>query len=189
MVIMTPLDVSHLLNVNKCIIILLIINIMSVLILYAFCRFVQEGDSVSEFDEICEVQSDKVSLHSVCLSVYTHTCLHPRFPCHENVRSIPYVLPMTIQASVTITSRYSGIVKKLHYAVDDIARVVKPLVDIEVKGGAEGEDGPPTTPPLEEGQPVATPITETSTSASSKVLATPAVRRIAAENKVSGLVR
>ena len=96
---------------------------------------------------------------------------------------------MIMQASVTITSRYSGMVKKLHYAVDDIARVGKPLVDIEVKGGAEGEDGPPTTPPLgEEGQPVATPITETSISASSKVLATPAVRRIAAENKVSGLV-
>lgn len=92
---------------------------------------------------------------------------------------------MIIQASVTITSRYSGIVKKLHYAVDDIARVGKPLVEIEVMGGAEGEDGPPTTPPLEEGQPVAIPITETSISASSKVLATPAVRRIAAENKVS----
>ena len=48
---------------------------------------------VTQFDSICEVQSDK--------------------------------------ASVTITSRYDGVIKKLHYNVDEIALVGKPLVDIE----------------------------------------------------------
>lgn len=55
------------------------------------------GDKVSQFDKICEVQSDK--------------------------------------ASVTITSRYDGIVKKLHHAVDDTALVGEPLVDIETEDG------------------------------------------------------
>lgn len=49
---------------------------------------------MSQFDSICEVQSDK--------------------------------------ASVTITSRYDGIIRKLHYNLDDIAYVGKPLVDIEI---------------------------------------------------------
>lgn len=57
-------------------------------------RFVKEGDAVSQFDNICEVQSDK--------------------------------------ASVTITSRYDGVISKLYHQVDDIALVGKPLVDIEV---------------------------------------------------------
>lgn len=57
-------------------------------------RYIKEGDSVSQFDSICEVQSDK--------------------------------------ASVTITSRYDGIIRKLHYNLDDIAYVGKPLVDIEI---------------------------------------------------------
>lgn len=56
-------------------------------------RYVKEGDSVSQFDSICEVQSDK--------------------------------------ASVTITSRYDGIIRKLYYNLDEIAYVGKPLVDIE----------------------------------------------------------
>ena len=59
--------------------------------------FVKVGDEVSQFDNICEVQSDK--------------------------------------ASVIITSRYDGIIKKLHHNVDQVAFVGKPLLDIEVNEG------------------------------------------------------
>ena len=46
-----------------------------------------------------------------------------------------------IQAAVVITSRYDGVVRKVHYEVDDIAKVGQPLVDIEV----EEEEGDTTS--------------------------------------------
>lgn len=36
------------------------------------------------------------------------------------------------QASVTITSRFDGTIRKLYYEVDDIAKVGLPLVDMEL---------------------------------------------------------
>ena len=65
------------------------------------CRYVKEGDKVSQFDSICEGQSDK--------------------------------------ASVTITSRYDGVIRRLYYDVDATALVGKPLVDIETESST-GEE-------------------------------------------------
>lgn len=40
------------------------------------------------------------------------------------------------KASVTITSRYDGYIRRLYYDVDDVALVGKPLVDIELSSGS-----------------------------------------------------
>lgn len=53
------------------------------------------GDKVNQFDNICEVQSDK--------------------------------------ASVTITSRYDGVITKLYHQIDAVALVGKPLIDIDIE--------------------------------------------------------
>ncbi|TRY94390.1 hypothetical protein DNTS_027936 [Danionella cerebrum] len=104
--------------------------------------YVKEGDKVSQFDSICEVQSDK--------------------------------------ASVTITSRYDGIIRKLYYDVDSIALVGKPLVDIETDGGqAEG--------PQEDVVETSAVSLEEHTHQEikgHKTQATPAVRRLAMENNI-----
>uniref|UniRef100_M4B474 Dihydrolipoamide acetyltransferase component of pyruvate dehydrogenase complex n=1 Tax=Hyaloperonospora arabidopsidis (strain Emoy2) TaxID=559515 RepID=M4B474_HYAAE len=56
--------------------------------------FVKRGDEVKQFQNVCEVQSDK--------------------------------------ATVEITSRYDGVVAKVHYEVGDMAKVGSTLVDIDV---------------------------------------------------------
>ncbi|XP_053489978.1 lipoamide acyltransferase component of branched-chain alpha-keto acid dehydrogenase complex, mitochondrial isoform X2 [Ictalurus furcatus] len=104
--------------------------------------YVKEGDRVSQFDSICEVQSDK--------------------------------------ASVTITSRYDGVIRKLHYDVDSIAIVGKPLVDIETDGGhaVAPEEDVMETPAVSQEEHTHQDIK------GHKTQATPAVRRIAMENNI-----
>ncbi|XP_076150702.1 lipoamide acyltransferase component of branched-chain alpha-keto acid dehydrogenase complex, mitochondrial-like [Alosa pseudoharengus] len=103
--------------------------------------YVKEGDKVSQFDSICEVQSDK--------------------------------------ASVTITSRYDGVIRKLYYNVDDTALVGTPLVDIETNRAQEGspEEDVVETPA------VAHQHTHQEIKGH-KTQATPAVRRLAIENNI-----
>ncbi|KTF91311.1 hypothetical protein cypCar_00044351, partial [Cyprinus carpio] len=103
--------------------------------------YVKEGDRVSQFDSICEVQSDK--------------------------------------ASVTITSRYDGIIRKLYYDVDAIAHVGSPLVDIETDKALEGapEEDVVETPAISHEQ-------SHQEIEGQKTQATPAVRRLAMENNI-----
>ncbi|XP_016139223.1 lipoamide acyltransferase component of branched-chain alpha-keto acid dehydrogenase complex, mitochondrial-like [Sinocyclocheilus grahami] len=103
--------------------------------------YVKEGDRVSQFDSICEVQSDK--------------------------------------ASVTITSRYDGIIRKLYYDVDAIAHVGSPLVDIETDKALEGapEEDVVETPAISHEQ-------SHQEIKGQKTQATPAVRRLAMENNI-----
>lgn len=44
------------------------------------------------------------------------------------------------KASVEITSRFDGVIKKLYYEPDDMAKVGKPLVDIDIQGDISDAD-------------------------------------------------
>ncbi|XP_040576106.1 lipoamide acyltransferase component of branched-chain alpha-keto acid dehydrogenase complex, mitochondrial [Lepeophtheirus salmonis] len=107
--------------------------------------FVKPGDVVKQFDEICEVTSDK--------------------------------------ASVTISSRYDGQIKKLYYEVDEIAQTGDPLVDIEadLDGEIEGEREIMDS----QAESAVEPSFSSEERPTGKRLATPAVRRLAAENNVN----
>lgn len=103
-----------------------------------------------------------------------------------------------------ITSRFSGVVKKLHYEAGEMAKVGKPFVDIDIEGEAKAEDvaaiadqqadkkdvppPPPSESKPEQTQPqtspeapVETPVKEKGKCAS---IATPAVRHLSKELKV-----
>ncbi|XP_310535.6 lipoamide acyltransferase component of branched-chain alpha-keto acid dehydrogenase complex, mitochondrial [Anopheles gambiae] len=114
--------------------------------------YVKVGDVVEQFDNLCEVQSDK--------------------------------------ASVTITSRYDGKIVKLHHDVDGVALVGKPLLDFDVvdeEGDDSGSSSSSDSSSSDEEDTKAAAQQAgqvAATAASGKVLATPAVRRIAMENKV-----
>ncbi|XP_076168672.1 dihydrolipoamide branched chain transacylase E2 isoform X2 [Ptiloglossa arizonensis] len=116
-------------------------------------RFVKAGDRVSQFDNICEVQSDK--------------------------------------ASVTITSRYDGLIKTVHYKVNDVALIGSSLLDIELDDNnrnTEAErikDKPqPTIKTENMSSTVSEGMEHVVLNGVEKALATPAVRRIAMENNI-----
>lgn len=122
-------------------------------------RYVKPGDRVSQFDNICEVQSDK--------------------------------------ASVTITSRYDGLIKALHYKVDDIALIGNSLLDIELDDDNENaQDRTTISKNLQQQQQQTTNIKSKPNFESNeekhivkcgleRTLATPAVRRIAMEKNIN----
>ncbi|KAL1493300.1 hypothetical protein ABEB36_011380 [Hypothenemus hampei] len=110
--------------------------------------FVNVGDKVSQFDNICEVQSDK--------------------------------------ASVTITSRYDGIISKLHYQVDDVALVGQPLVNLEVENddAVNEEVSSESSDKTEEVENPEEIKTEIPLSSDNTVLCIPSVRRLIKEYKI-----
>lgn len=86
------------------------------------------------------------------------------------------------KANVTITSRYDGIIAKIHHNVNDTANVGEPLVDIQLDQGAEIPAGVKTATIIPE-EPVDNGAFNQSSSA--HILATPAVRRMAKDFQVS----
>ncbi|XP_053205265.1 lipoamide acyltransferase component of branched-chain alpha-keto acid dehydrogenase complex, mitochondrial-like [Panonychus citri] len=92
------------------------------------------------------------------------------------------------KASVTITSRYDGVIEKIYYEIDEIAKVGKPLVDIRLKeDGKEGlvqSNQVDQVADLEANQICDSQPTSVLDWKGDKVLTTPAVRRIASENNI-----
>lgn len=118
------------------------------------------------------------------------------------------------KASVEITSRFSGVVKKLHYEAGEMAKVGKPFVDIDIQGDMKQEDiealtapepsggasasgapakGPPSPPAQPEPSTAKAIEPKSATAESSQPpkqtgrfasLATPAVRHLSKEHKV-----
>lgn len=91
------------------------------------------------------------------------------------------------KASVTITSRYDGVISKLYHEVDETALVGSPLVDIELDSGEApdptGASQVVDTPP-EQAVSQSTQMTREEIKGDGKALCTPAVRRLAMENNV-----
>jgi 2-oxoisovalerate dehydrogenase E2 component (dihydrolipoyl transacylase) len=90
------------------------------------------------------------------------------------------------KASVEITSRFSGVIKQLHYNVGDMALVGKPLVDIDVVGEEASATQPEPSRSVDQQQPIETPspISATPKDPHLATLATPAVRRLCRELNV-----
>jgi 2-oxoisovalerate dehydrogenase E2 component (dihydrolipoyl transacylase) len=104
------------------------------------------------------------------------------------------------KATVDITSRYDGVIRKLYYKVGDMAPTGKPLLDIELAGtsgsatAGASADAPIAAPPSASAPAGAASATAAArapppsghgdSSEYTRSLATPAVRRIAREHNV-----
>lgn len=99
----------------------------------------------------------------------------------DNVRQFdPVCEVQSDKATVTITSRYDGIVRALHFKPQDTCLVGQALVDIEVDNSSSNSDKREL-----HSVPVEVPDCIEPEANRIKVLATPSVRRLAAEYKIS----
>lgn len=105
------------------------------------------------------------------------------------------------KATTEITSRFDGVIKKLHYEAEDVAQVGKPLCDIDVQSDISPEDEAILAPPAEQAgspsdpqQPQKAPELRLETPMEAKdqapveksaALATPAVRGLLKELNVN----
>ena len=90
------------------------------------------------------------------------------------------------KANVEITSRYKGIITKVHHKVGDIAQVGFPLIDIEVSDSDVKVETTPTTKKEENKKETKVEVTKEITNESfEKVKTTPSVRRIAREENIN----
>jgi 2-oxoisovalerate dehydrogenase E2 component (dihydrolipoyl transacylase) len=115
--------------------------------------FVSEGDKIVQFDNVCEVQSDK--------------------------------------ATVEISSRYDGVITKIHHKVGEMVQVGSTLVDVEIDDDGSSPHVEAVVEETPQKEDVSTPTTTSSSSSDSlpkkslkDVLTTPAVRKIAKENGI-----
>lgn len=106
------------------------------------------------------------------------------------------------KASVEITSRFTGTVKKLYYEAGEMAKVGKPFVDIDIQGGAGDAEAPPEPSKKEEAPPASTPSASNTQAAESNdapapsteapqktkgkaaSIATPAVRHLSKQHNI-----
>lgn len=100
------------------------------------------------------------------------------------------------KASVEITSRFTGTVKKLYYEAGEMAKVGKAFVDIDIQGEAEEEASAPAEAPKEEAaaaptapaavaQTIEAPAAETpKVKGKAASISTPAVRHLSKEHKI-----
>ncbi|KAL3158446.1 hypothetical protein ABBQ38_010680 [Trebouxia sp. C0009 RCD-2024] len=94
------------------------------------------------------------------------------------------------KAAVEITSRYPGVIKKLHHSTGDLVQVGSPLVDIEVTDAAPTNDGSklqtetvPKPPSDIDAAPVAS--VRQKSPPGYKVFASPATKHLAKENNIN----
>ncbi|KAM3559034.1 hypothetical protein MY1884_003696 [Beauveria asiatica] len=78
------------------------------------------------------------------------------------------------KASVEITSRFTGTVKKLYYEAGEMAKVGKPFVDIDIQGAAAADaEAPPAPSPAKEGEAPSTPAPTAAQSPAPPPVSTP----------------
>jgi 2-oxoisovalerate dehydrogenase E2 component (dihydrolipoyl transacylase) len=79
-----------------------------------------------------------------------------------------WTFPGFVKATVEISSRYDGVVKKVHFSVGEMVQVGSALVDIEVDvEGEESEEASASDSPSPNNAPPASGIRDQSASTSS----------------------